>query len=292
LRGELLVDCRNQLGEGCFWDPRDASLWWTDIERSCVYRRTENGEVTRHQLPGRAGFILPRSGEGFVIGFPKQIVRTNSDFSVFEKLHDVEVDLPQTRSNDATVDPYGGVVFGTFDETHDMAARRPIASLYRLSPDGKLSKLLGDITTSNGLAFSPDGEIMHFADTAVGVIRRFRVESNFSSFEEISPLADADVAAGRPDGGTVDADGNYWSARVWGGCAVRFDPQGRVTAEVKLPTKGPTCVALGSPDLKTLFITTLRIRHTAEELEASPSAGGIFQVRVDVAGAPQRLCDL
>jgi len=290
--GELLVDGKNELGEGCYCDPRDEALWWTDIERSCVYRRTPTGDTIRHQLPGRAGFILPRTGDGFLIGFPKQIVRTNGDLTSFETLHDVETDLPQTRVNDATVDPFGGVVFGTFDETYDMAARRPIASLYRLGPDGKLSKLLDGITVSNGLAFSPDGEIMYFADTHVGVIRRFRVGADFSSFEEISPLADANAAPGRPDGGTVDAEGNYWNARVWGGCAVRFDPRGRVTAKVDLPTKGPTCVALGGPELKTLFITTLRVRHTPDELAASPNAGGIFQAQVDVAGHPQRPCAL
>jgi L-arabinonolactonase len=288
----LLEDCRNELGEGCYWDHRDRSLWWTDIERSCLYRRGDSGELKRFQLPGRAGFVLPRKGGGQILGFPKQIALADGGLGVFTRLHDIETGLPQTRVNDAAVDPFGGIVFGTFDETHDMAARRPIAAVYRLAPDGGLRRLLDDVVISNGLAFSPGSDIMYFADTPRGVIRRFRLGRDFSSIEEIAPLAAADAAPGLPDGGTVDSDGNYWSARVWGGCVVRFDRDGRLNARIDLPTKGPTCVALGGQDMKTLFITTLRVRHTAAELAAAPQAGGVFAVDVDVPGLEQRLTAL
>ena len=29
---DLVLDCKNEIGESCFWDPRDNQLWWTDIE--------------------------------------------------------------------------------------------------------------------------------------------------------------------------------------------------------------------------------------------------------------------
>lgn len=82
---DLLIDCRNRLGEGCFVDPRDGCLWWTDIEGSGAYRRDAAGNVTRFVLPGRAGFILPRREPGFVIGFPNQIVLADQDLRVFTR---------------------------------------------------------------------------------------------------------------------------------------------------------------------------------------------------------------
>ena len=288
----LVVDCRNRLGECCFWDPRDHCLWWTDIEGSSAWRMDADKNTTRFMLPGRAGFILPRSEAGFVIGFPKQVVLANQELTAFTKLHDVEADLPQTRINDAEVDPFGGIVFGTFDETSDMEKRRPVANVYRLSPDGSLKVLFGNVTISNGLAFSPEGDIMYFADTPDGRIRRFRIEENFSRIEEIDALTTREAAPGLPDGGTVDAEGNYWNARVWGGCVVRFDTKGNVSAQIDLPTKGPTCVALGGRSLTRLYITTLRVRHTAEEICASPNAGGIFATEVEIPGTRQRLCAL
>ncbi len=292
MTARLLLDCKNTLGECCFWDPRDGCLWWTDIQESCVYRMDAGRNTTRYTLPGRAGFILPREDSGFVIGFPSQVVLADQDLAVFTRLHDVEAGLGQTRINDAAVDPFGGIVFGTFDETPNMADRRPIASVYRLAPDGSLRKLLGGVIITNGLAFSPDGEIMYFADTSDGRIRRFRIGEDFSTFDEIEPLATADGAPGMPDGGCVDAEGNYWSARVWGGCAVRFGQDGQVNARIDLPTKGPTCVTFGGNGLHDLFITTLRVRHTDAELEASPEAGGIFTARVDIPGLEERLCAL
>ncbi len=289
---DLVLDCKNALGESCFLDPRDDCLWWTDIEGSRIWRMLPDGSTRSYVLPGRAGFIMPRVADGFVVGFPNQICLTDGDLQTFTRVHDVEPELAQTRINDACVDPYGGIVFGTFDETRNMDMRGPVASVYRLGPDGSLKRLFGDVVVSNGLAFSPDGSVMYFADTAEGTIRRFSVGPDFSSFEETAPLAGNDAAPGMPDGAKVDAEGNYWNARVWGGCVVRFDSNGNVTAKFELPTKGPTCVAFGGAGLTQVFITTLRVRHSEEELAASPHAGGLYSVASATPGLPQALCAL
>ncbi|CAH2894473.1 MAG: hypothetical protein PCALPYG88_0677 [uncultured Paraburkholderia sp.] len=288
MKATCLVDGRNTLGEGCVWDPRDDSLYWTDIEASRIYRLSAGQEVTSYELPERAGFVLPRKEAGFIVGLASRIARVDAGFSRFETIVEVEPALSQTRVNDAAVDPFGGIVFGTFDERD----RQPVASLYRLSPEGELRKILRDITISNGIAFSPDGEVMYFADTPVGVIRRFKLGAAFSTLEEIAPLADSHVAPGSPDGAIVDSEGGYWSARVWGGCVVRISADGKVTDRIDLSTKGPTCVALGGTQGKRLFITTLRTRHTKEELDASPTAGGLFVADVAVHAQQARLVSL
>ena len=284
---KLVLDCKNRLGESCFWDPRSNTLWWTDIEGSSVYRMSAVGTVTRTVLPGRAGFILPRAQEGFVIGFPNLVAVTNRDLTTIVPLYEIEPDLPTTRINDAKIDPYGGVVFGTFDETPSIEDRRPIGGVYRMGPDESLTRLFGDVTVSNGLAFSPKGDIMYFADTADGRIRRFHIGPNFESIDELDPLAAADAAPGLPDGAAVDSKGNYWNARVWGGCVVRFTPEGVIDAKVDVPVRAPTCVTLGGPALDELFITSLRIKHTEAELAETPEAGGIFSIKTDVPGIRQ-----
>lgn len=73
---------------------------------------------------------------------------------------------------------------------------------------------------------------------------------------------------------------------------VRISPDGRVLQQMSIPTKGPTCVALGGVRANRLYVTSLRIRHTPEELDAIPNAGGLFAVDVPVPGQPQRLCTL
>lgn len=282
------VDCRNTLGEGCVWDPRDGSLYWTDIQESRILRLGLDGAITTFSLPERAGFILPRERPGFMIGFASRIAIADPDLTTFSTLAVIEPELPQTRVNDAAVDPAGGIVFGTFDERD----RQPVASLYRMAPNGIVTHLVGGVTISNGIAFSPDGGTLYFADTPVGIIRRFLVGRGGESLDEINPLAGPDIAPGKPDGAIVDIEGCYWSARVWGGCVVRIDTSGSVVERIDLPTKGPTCVALGGPSLKRLFVTTLRLGHSADELQAVPQAGGLFSAAVSVSGQVPRLAAL
>lgn len=287
-----LVDGKNLIGECCFQDPRDNCIYWTDIETCKIMRRDLNGEVTEYVLPGRAGFVLPLKGAGFVVGFSKQIVVADERFHNFSRIADIEINMPETRINDAAVDGFGGIVFGTFNESPG-PNKQPICSVYRLSPDGNVKRLFGQVAISNGIDFSPDGTLMYFADTQDGIVRRFIIfDKDFNKFEEITPLASRDCAPGLPDGGCVDAQGNYWSARVWGYSAVRFSPEGKINGKVKVPVKGPTCVTLGGPELKNLYITSLRVEHTEKELQEMPQSGGLFMEKVDVSGIEQRLCGL
>lgn len=283
----MIHRAQNTLGEGCIWDPRDGCLYWTDISEARILRLAPGGEVTRYALPERAGFILPCETPGFVLGLATRIVRVDPHFTAYETLAVIEPDLPQTRVNDAAVDPLGGVVFGTFDERD----RQPVAALYRLSPEGRLTKILSGFTISNGIAFSPDGKILYFADTPEGTIRRFTSET-WESLTEIAPLAGPDIAPGKPDGAIVDAAGYYWNARVWGSCLARISPDGKLDRLVQLPTKGPTCVAIGGPDYATLYATTLRVLHSPEELAAAPLAGDLFAHELSTLGLPPRLAAL
>ncbi len=292
MRAECVVDGKNVIGECCFQDPRDGCLCWTDIESRKIFRMAEDGGVTQFVLPGRAGFVLPLNGPGFIVGFSKQIAVADQKFQEFRRIADVEPELGSTRVNDAAVDPFGGVVFGTYDEAPE-SGRGAVCSVYRLSPDGRVRRLFADVSVSNGIEFSPDGSVMYFADTKDGAIRRFRVtDREFADFEELKPLASKDAAPGLPDGACVDAEGHYWSARVWGNSAVRFSPDGTVSGKVEVPAKGPTCVALGGPELTTLYITSLRTHHSDDELAAVPEAGGLFAAEVDVPGIQQRQCGL
>ena len=292
MQARCIVDGKNVIGECCFQDPRDDCLYWTDIESCRIFRLSPDGSVEEFVLPGRAGFVLPLREAGFAVGFSKQIAVADGEFQTFRRIADVEPELGHTRINDAAVDAFGGIVFGTFDETPD-PGRSPVCGVYRLSPDGRVRHLFGGVAISNGIEFSPDGSVMYFADTDDGNIRRFRInDSEFKDLEELQPLASKDAAPGLPDGGCVDAEGNYWSARVWGYCAVRFTPDGAVSGKVEVPVKGPTCVALGGPEMKTLYVTSLSNNHTEDELAAMPETGGLFAAEVDVPGIQQRQCDL
>ncbi|ESX98400.1 hypothetical protein X753_31205 [Mesorhizobium sp. LNJC399B00] len=179
-------DCHNLLGEGCNWNALDQSLWWTDIEGKCVFRWDDNGKVAAvRQLPSRAAFVFPRARDGFVLGFPKSIVITDPTFTDFSQVAEIEPHLAQTRVNEAAIDPYGGIVLGTYNEQ----TREPVGGVYRIASNGEVIKLFSGVAAANGLAFSPDGRIMYFTDTTEGTIRRFAVAPQFAGLAEIGPLA-------------------------------------------------------------------------------------------------------
>ena len=73
---------------------------------------------------------------------------------------------------------------------------------------------------------------MYFADTPTNLIRRFKINKDFSSLSEINSFdLDANYY-GFPDGATVDNQNNYWSARVRGGCVISISGTGEVRDKV------------------------------------------------------------
>ncbi|MCW2716181.1 SMP-30/gluconolactonase/LRE family protein, partial [Pseudonocardia sp.] len=55
---------------------------------------------------------------------------------------------------------------------------------------------------------------------------------------------------------------------------------------IPLPCSNPTAPCFGGPDLRTIFVTSLRHGVAPDVLAAKPLSGGIFAVRVDVPGVP------
>ena len=281
------LKCENLLGESCFWDPRYNCLVWTDIQSKKAWKLDDRDQSFEFNLPDRAGFILPRKKDGFIVGFPNFIAISDQYFSSFKKICEVESSINETRINDAKVDPYGGIVFGTYNEDPDKINRKPIANLYRLNPNLSLTHLLSNITVSNGIAFSQKENIMYFADTPIGRIRKFEYTDNFQKLNELNTkMVFEDV--GEPDGATLDIDNNYWSARVRGKCIICVDTNNeKILEKINLPTNTPTCVTFGGSDLSTLYVTSLRADPTND------SAGGnLHKIETDTRGLEQLLADI
>src|SRR3546814_6693348 len=90
--------------------------------------------------------------------------------------------------------------------------------------------------------------------------------------------------AGRPDGCTVDAEGHLWIAEVTASRVSRYRPDATLERSIELPLSKPTSVAFGGPDLRTLFITTMRYGLRAEDLVREPLAGARLALVTDGRG--------
>ena len=271
---------RNRLGEGAVWDEDQACLWWVDISAGllhCLHTRTGDVETIYWGEP--VGCLAVRAQGGLVLGAKSGFWLFDPRTGTREHIHDPEPDRPLNRFNDGTTDAQGRFWVGTLEEGGNGA---PGGSFYCLDADLSVRRWKAGFHTINGLAFSPDGERMFFSDSHPSVRTLWAAQY----VQETGTPGDAEVLmntkdlAGRPDGGTVDAEGCYWMAGVGGGQLYRLSPQGALLRIVDLPISKPTKPMFGGPDLDVLFVTSI----------GGPSDldGGLFAVTgLGVAGVPQ-----
>jgi D-xylonolactonase len=95
---------------------------------------------------------------------------------------------------------------------------------------------------------------------------------------------DSSHEEGVPDGMTVDAAGNVWSARWDGYRLTQFAPDGRELQRVKFPTKKVSSVIFGGPDYTDMYVTTAGGNNPDENGE---NAGALYRLRLGIQGLPE-----
>ena len=280
----LVLPARAQLGECPLWSVAEARLYWEDIDGRAVHRfDPETGVNVSRALPGRPGSmaLTPTPGRLLVameggLGFLEFDDGTWTDWIQLEPADRAN------RMNDGRTDPAGRFWVGTmFDPA---GAERSSGSLYRVEPDGTASVMRTEVGVPNGLAFSPDGRTMYWADTHQDTVWAYDydVETGEATNERV--FLDFTSLPGRPDGACVDAEGGYWIACVYGSAVLRVMPDGTVDRRIAIPSLKPTMPAFGGPALSTLFITSIGGGGSHAVDDQDREAGGLFAVEVDVRG--------
>jgi sugar lactone lactonase YvrE len=279
-----VLDVKASLGECPTWCAAEQALYWVDINAPSLNRfDPATGHNTVMPMPESIGcFALRRSG-GFVVALRGGIWLAQHDGTLTRKVAPAPYDPAHHRFNDGRCDPQGRLLAGTMNEKHDGAT----AALYRLDSDFTLTRILTDMTISNGLAFSPDARTMYHSDTPAQVITAHDYDGATGTPSNARVLARFTDPGDRPDGAAVDSEGCYWTAQYNGGKLKRLAPDGRLLAEYPVPAMCPTMCAFGGSDLKTLYVTSARQRRDSDELARLPLSGGIFSMRVEVAGLPE-----
>jgi sugar lactone lactonase YvrE len=165
-------------------------------------------------------------------------------------------------------------------------ASTPSGRLYRVGAGGTCTEMDRGFIVSNGMDWSPDGRRFYFADSRAGAIYAYTFDVACGTAVGRRLFAGIAPEDGRPDGLAVDSAGTVWCA-LWDGWRIRgYRPDGTVLADLTLPTPRPTSVAFGGDDLRTLFITSARVRLPSRTLAEAPLSGGLFALRMDVPGKP------
>lgn len=271
------------VGEGPVWNERTATLDWVDVLAPAVHRfDPTTGSAEVRQCPRLVSAMLPRQGGGHVVLTQQGLEALDFDAGTLTPLFNPEAHLSGNRFNDAKCDRRGRLWSGSMS----LDATMPTGSLYRFDDAGSARALDGGFQVSNGLGWSPDDKTFYFTDSGLGTIFAYDFDLAAGTIANRRPFLRFEPRQGRPDGLAVDRDGFVWVA-LWDGWRIaRYAPDGRLDREIDLPVPRPTSCCFGGPDLKTLYITSARVRLPRQTLDEAPLSGGLFALELDIAGQP------
>ena len=277
----------SQLGESPFWDVQSQSLWWVDITEGMIYNHhPESKQTSEYNFNEVVGCVAVRKNGGLVVGARSGLWFFDPNSGERQKMHTPESHLPENCFNDATTDPTGRLWAGTMKRSSNP---EPIGSFYRLDGDGTLTHWQDGFFTTNGLTFSPDGKTMYYSDSNPQVRTLWACDYDCATGTPSNAriFFDTNTVAGRPDGGTVDAEGCYWMAGVGGWQIYRISPEGKVLLTMDVPVERPTKTMFGGADLSTLYVTSMG-NNNARDDARQPNAGSVFAITgLGIKGIPQ-----
>jgi sugar lactone lactonase YvrE len=277
-------------GECPVWSAAEQCLYWVDIDAGTLNRfDPATGRNIAYALGEPIGCYGLRRAGGFLLATRSGVHLSGADPTQRTRIAAPEPDKPENRPNDGRCDPQGRFWFGTMCDPPTRSAD-PQGALYRVDPDGSVTRMVDGIFIGNGLAFSPDGRTLYHSDsfTAVRTIWAWDLDAE-GRITNRRVFATTHGLQGRPDGACVDADGCYWSCHIDGGLVVRYTPDGRIDRTIPMPVKWPTMCAFGGAKLDTLYITSLRRGGAAGEDPDQSLAGSLFACRPGVTGVPEPL---
>jgi sugar lactone lactonase YvrE len=285
---ELIYDARNVVGESLVWDDRRARLVWVDIIGRRIHALDPaTGRHESWQTPDRVTSIGLREDGGAIVGLERHIALWDWG-GAFNRVCEVEPDLPGNRLNEGVVGPDGAFWVGTMQNNiadDDSAAdvTEDAGRLYRYAPDGTLTRLTEDRFGITNTLVWPASDRLITSDTTRNALYAYRIDGAGQLSDRRTILEG--YPRGLPDGSCLDAEGMIWTARVVGGaCLTRMTPEGEVIEVRDLPCSWPTSCAFGGPNLGTLFVTSARFTMGAPHLAAHPQEGGLFGLTPGVPG--------
>lgn len=194
------------------------------------------------------------------------------------------------QANDCCADEQGRLISASF--FYDPAGSYELGRLIRVETDGRAKVLDGGYHLGNGIGFAPDFRTLYVTDTVERKIFAYDYDSERGASRR-RVLVSVPGEEGIPDGLAVDGAGFVWSAQWYGGCVVRYDPDGWVERRIAIPAKQTSSLAFGGPDLTEIFVTSagqserLPVMPPGYDPDSGVIGGAVYHFNSGIAGLPQ-----
>ena len=180
----------------------------------------------------------------------------------FEHLYDTVEGLGLRGPNDIVFDAHGGFYFTDLGKVRDTEIDR--GGVFYGLPDGSAARVIArPVMTPNGIALSPDGQTLYYAETEGARVWAFDIEAPGRVRKDAWPSPNgARMLTASPGGHwqrfdsmAVDALGNVCVATLMHGGITTVSPDGATTRFVPLPDRFTTNLCFGGPERRTAFVT-------------------------------------
>lgn len=289
---QVIGTSRDKVGESPVWSAAQQCVYWVDIEGPFIHRLNW---ASRHQstwtMPERVGCIAV-SQRGTLIAAMEsgifEVTLSDPPIARVTLLASVNHPQPGMRFNDGRCDRQGRFWVGTM--VRDMGLASPAGGIYGMDEGGLRGPVLHGYITPNGMAFSPDGTTAYLSDSHASRKQIWKHDFNAATgtWGPQVDWVDMNPLPGRPDGAAIDAEACYWICGIDAGILYRFDPQGALLQSIPLPVNKPTKCAFGGPELRHLFVTSIRSAEPTNGPDTELD-GTLLMLEPGVKGLPEPL---
>ncbi|HXU81786.1 MAG TPA: SMP-30/gluconolactonase/LRE family protein [Polyangia bacterium] len=275
-----------KFGEGPAWNAKGGFLLFEDGPANRMMKLGPDGKVSVFREPSGRSNGLAWDAQGRLVACEgngdggRRVSRTEKDGKVVglaDKYEGKKLNSP----NDITIDGKGRIYFTDPRYSHRENLELDKEAVYRIDPDGKLTRIIDSLTRPNGILVTRDGKTLYVADNASpgGVVTLVAFDLDAKGNAKNGRVI-YDFQSGRGiDGMALDSEGRIWATagtKEKAGVYV-FQPDAKRTKAtlvtvVKTP-EDPTNCTFGGKDRKTLYVTGISSLYriqTAVTGQASP----------------------
>jgi gluconolactonase len=199
------------------------------------------------ELPNKGtgnGIVFDKNGTMFVAEYAGHNV-----LKIDMKTKKIEVfahEPKMNQPNDLAIAPDGTLY------ASDPNWGKSTGQLWKIGTDGKVTKLAGDMGTTNGIEVSPDGKTLYVNESAQRNVWSFPIKADGTLGEKklVKKFDDHGF-----DGMRCDVDGNLYITRHGAGKVVKLSPEGKILKEIDVLGKQPSNICFGGPDGCTAYVT-------------------------------------
>ncbi len=261
--------------EGPVIDGR-GNLLFSDGPNDRIMQLAPDGKLTEFRKPCGRVNGMTMDGQGRLVvcqsagqGGKRRVARFELDGRETVLAEQFE-GQPFIAPNDVCLDADGRIFFTDPYFGPPAKKSQPVSGVYRIDPDGKITRVLSDLLKPNGILITPDNRLVYVSDRGTQKLHRYELQAD-GSLKTAGIVYDFSPDRG-VDGMRLDVEGNIYAAAGQDETTGLFvvSPNGKLLLHYPLP-EFATNVVFGGKDRRHLYVT---------------ATTGVYRLRTLKAGAP------